>query len=140
MPLVCQLFGHLSTPSSIVLTEDDYFKFLIGMSRVSANPLPSFVQQILTRSTLLFVGFRIDDWDFRAFLNFLLSREAAKSRKDFGLRDVAVQIDPAEDNAKEPDNVRAYLGSLFGREDIDIYWGSADQFLEELYDQWPSTQ
>jgi hypothetical protein len=138
-PLVCQLYGHLSDASSVVLTEDDYFRFLIGMSRVSANPSPSFVQQILTRSTLLFLGFRINDWDFRAFLNFLLSREAAKSRKDFGLRDVAVQIDPAEDDAPDPDQVRDYLKSLFGRADIDIYWGSADKFLEELYDQWPQT-
>jgi hypothetical protein len=140
-PLVCQLYGHLSDPASVVLTEDDYFKFLVGMSRANANPMPSFVQQILTRSALLFLGFRIDDWDFRAFLHFLLSRQAAKSRKDFGLLDVAVQIDPAEEDAPNAAQVRDYLDSLFGRAeiDIDIYWGSVGKFLEELYDQWPAT-
>ncbi len=32
-PLVYHLFGHLARRRSLVLTEDDYFDFLIGVTR-----------------------------------------------------------------------------------------------------------
>ena len=57
-PLVYHLFGHLSEPYSVVLSEDDYFRFLIGMSKAHfANAFKQINAQ-LVRSSLLFLGFR----------------------------------------------------------------------------------
>jgi hypothetical protein len=139
-PLVWQLFGHLSNPWSVVLSEDDYFKFLVGMSRENANPKPSFVNEKLTESGLLFVGFHLDDWDFRAFLHFFLSREAAKTRKGFQVLDVAVQLNPEDGRNTDPDRVRRYLEALFRQSEISIFWGNTDEFLKELADQWPANR
>jgi hypothetical protein len=135
-PLVYQLFGHLSEPTSVVLSEDDYFKFLIGMSLENARPAGSFVNEILTQAALLFLGFHLDDWDFRAFLKFFLSREAAKVRESYEVLDVAVQLDPDDGRNAEPARVREYLERLFQRAKITIYWGSVEQFLEELNSKW----
>jgi hypothetical protein len=135
-PLVYQLLGHLSDPWSVVLSEDDYFKFLVGMAGENAVRRPSFVNQVLTQSGLLFLGFHLDDWDFRAFLHFFLSREAARTRRQFGVLDVAVQLDPEDGRNAEPDRIRDYLEKLFGQAEITIYWGSSEEFLEELGAQW----
>ncbi len=42
-PLVFKIFGELSHPESIVLTEDDYFDFLIGATR-NKNLIPTAVR------------------------------------------------------------------------------------------------
>ena len=56
-PLVYHLFGRLSDPDSLVLTEDDYFDYLIGVT--SRNDLiPGVVRRALADSALLFLGFR----------------------------------------------------------------------------------
>jgi hypothetical protein len=130
------LFGHLSQPYSIVLSEDDYFKFLVGMSKKNASKQPSGVNDLLTQSGLLFLGFRLDDWDFRAFLNFFMDREAAKTRKGWGVKDVAVQLDPDDGRNTDPRRVRRYLEDLFKQSRISIYWGSTQDFLKELLFQW----
>ena len=135
-PLVCHLFGHLSDPYSVILSEDDYFKFLVGMSNENAAKRPSFVNAQLSQSGLLFLGFRLDDWDFRAFLRFFLSREAAHTRRVYGVLDVAVQLDPEDGRNADPDRARRYLDKLFSESNITIYWGSTEEFLQELDVQW----
>ena len=131
-PLVYHLFGHLSDPFSVVLSEDDYFRFLIGISKAHfANAFKQINAQ-LVRSSLLFLGFRLDDWDFRAFLHFFMGQEAAKNRREFDVRDVAVQLDPDDGRNAHPDRVRRYLEQLFRTAQISIYWGSTQDFLAEL--------
>jgi hypothetical protein len=51
-------------PSRIIITEDDYIKFLtvVGIKDVG---VPAQVSQIITDSTLLFLGYSLEDWDFR---------------------------------------------------------------------------
>src|SRR5262249_59458580 len=75
-PLVFQLFGHLGDVGSLVLTEDDYFRYLLSLAGLRAQP--SLTQRLLAQSGLMFLGFRIDDWDFRVFFHFLLSRQSRK--------------------------------------------------------------
>jgi hypothetical protein len=142
-PLVCHLFGHLSDPKSVVLSEDDYFKFLVGISNETAENRASslvnrrrlgHVDARLGQSGLLFLGFRLDDWDFRAFLHFFLNREAAKTRGK--VLDVAVQLDPEDGRYSDPDLVRRYLERLFAQTNIELYWGTTQEFLEELAEEW----
>ena len=72
-PLVYHLFGRLDLPHSIVLTEDDYFEFLLGVPRHAQNA-PKVVREALTRSALLFLGFRLEGWDFRVLFRSILRR------------------------------------------------------------------
>ena len=54
-PLVYHLFGRLSRPESIVLTEDDHFEFLKGAAR-NSELIPNFVQRAMADFGLALSG------------------------------------------------------------------------------------
>ena len=132
-PLVYHLFGHLREPDSIVLTEDDYFDYLIGVTG-NKDLIPGVVRRALADTALLFLGFRMDDWDFRVLFRSLMSQEGRGRRSRYA--HVAVQIDPEEGRILEPERARRYLESYFQDADISIYWGSAEGFVRELWQRW----
>lgn len=89
-PLVYHLFGHFSDLRNSVLTEDDYFDFLIHFWK-EKEAIPSMVRAALINTSLLFLGFRMHHWDFRVLFRSLLAQEGAKRRAKH--THVAVQID-----------------------------------------------
>jgi CHAT domain/SIR2-like domain len=131
-PLVYHLFGHQARGRSTVLTEDDYFDFLIGVTR-NRNLLPSGVRRAFADSSLLFLGFRLDEWDFRVIYRTILQQEGDRSSN---YTNVAVQIDPEEGRSVEPERARRFLERYFGSRNITIYWGSTENFVKELGDAW----
>lgn len=128
-PLVYHLFGQLDQPESLVLTEDDYFSYLINLSR-DPDLVPNMVRGRLTETSLLFLGFRLDEWSFRVLFHSMVNKEVRNRRRRN--THVAVQIDLDEHQVASPDKARRYLESYFGDADINIYWGSAEDFLREL--------
>lgn len=131
-PLVYHLFGHLARPRSLVLTEDDYFDFLIGVTR-NNDLVPFRVRRAFADSSLMFLGFRLDDWDFRVLFRSIVNQEGDRRREH---PHVAVQIDPEEGSTIEPDRARMYLEKYFQGSNITIYWGSTESFVKELHDAW----
>ena len=69
-PLVFHLHGIYEKPESLVLTEDDYLDFLVAIS-MDQNLLPPRIQEAFTDTSLLFLGYRIADWDFRVLFRIL---------------------------------------------------------------------
>lgn len=128
-PLVYHLFGSLSEPDSVVLTEDDYFDFLIGATSNRAL-IPPVVRRALADTALLFLGFRMDEWDFRVLFRSLMSQEGRGRRGRYA--HVAVQIEPEEGRIRQPARARRYLESYFQGADISLYWGSTESFVTEL--------
>ena len=63
-PVVFHLHGHYDVPESLVLTEDDYLDFLVAVSR-DDGLLPHQIQKALAGASLLFLGYRLADWNFR---------------------------------------------------------------------------
>lgn len=134
-PLVYHLFGHLRLLNSLVLTEDNYFDYLIGVSRRGKeDPIPSYVSSQLVQTALLFVGFKIDDWDFRVFFRSLRNRQSRLLSER--IKHVAVQIDPEADRFLDPARARRYLQKYFVGADIYVYWGSTEDFLTDLRVRW----
>jgi hypothetical protein len=130
-PLVFHLFGHLEYPDSLVMTEDDYFDYLIN---VSQNPklIPTFVQGKLADSALLFLGFHIEEWDFRVLLRSLLSPDGGGRRVMYP--HLAAQID-LTGSVLSPEGARAYLAKYFQEfrdASIAVFWGTVDQFAARL--------
>lgn len=134
-PLVYHLFGGFEVQQSVVLTEDNYFDYLIGITR-NTNPMPSVVGKALASSALLFLGFQLDDWDFRVTLRNIMALEGGHKRRTPDFVHVAVQIDPEEGRIRDAERARKYLQNRFEGADINIYWGSVDDFLKELHDHW----
>ncbi len=128
-PLVYHLFGNLDYADTLVLTEDNYFDYLIGATR-NRELIPPAVLKALTAHALLFLGFQMDDWDFRVLFRSIVSREGEVARRRYF--HVGVQVSPEEGRFLEADAARAYLDSYFGSDKISIYWGSAEDFAREL--------
>jgi hypothetical protein len=131
-PLVYQLFGRINEPETLVLTEDDYFDFLIGFTG-NKDMIPEIVRRVFADSALLFLGFRMDDWDFKVLFRSIMSMQGGSRRRDY--TNIAVQIDPEEGVVINTDGARRYLQSYFQEADISIYWGSVQDFCQELYNK-----
>jgi hypothetical protein len=102
-PLVYHLFGHLPDLDSVVLTQDDYFDYLIEVTR-NNDIIPTIVRSQLANTALLFLGFQLSDWDFRVFFRSIMSQEGRTRRRRYS--HVAVQIDPEQDRLVDPERAR----------------------------------
>ncbi len=126
-PLVYHLFGRFDHPQSLVLTEEDYFGWFTAWHTRRAD-IPAVVRSALVEKSLLFAGFRLDDWDFRVIF------QAIRSFGGYHLLDqnlhVGVQLSP-ENQLIEPEAAQEYLESYFG-DKVNIYWGDTRRFLDEL--------
>ena len=128
-PLVYHLFGRLDARDSMVLTEDDHFDFLIGVTS-NRDLIPVTVRRALADTALLFLGFHMEDWNFRVLFRSIINQQGGGRRKRYA--HVAAQIDPEQGRASDPARARRYLEGYFDSADITIYWGSAEDFLREL--------
>ena len=134
-PLVYHLFGRLQYQDSMVIKEDDFFDFLIGMRKYKEF-VPPVVRSALANSGLLFLGFQLDDWNFRVMFRAILDQEGGRGRRA-RYAHVAAQIDPEEGRILEPRRARKYLESYFQQEaSISIYWGSPEDFTRDLLKRW----
>src|SRR5262249_7346201 len=93
----------------------------------------------LARSSFMFLGFRVDDWSFRVFLHYL---DSMPSRSLLGKKlHVCVQVDPDDGLGADPSATRRFLERYFRASwtFFEIYWGSAEDVLQELDRQWRAT-
>jgi hypothetical protein len=133
-PLVYHLFGRMDEQDSIVLTEDNYFKFLIGVTG-NKDLIPSAVRRALADTALLFLGFQMDEWNFRVLFHGILSQQGGSRRDRYS--HIAAQIEPEEGRILEPERARKYLESYYFNDAyISIFWGSAEDFVNELWRNW----
>jgi hypothetical protein len=130
-PLVYHLFGHLSDPESLVLTEDNYFDYLIGVTK-NKDLIPPAVRKALSDTALLFIGFALDEWDFRVLFRSIMTPEIQERSRGRKLAHVGAQITPEEGRMIELEGARRYLESYFGEAMISIYWGTVADFVQEL--------
>ena len=131
-PLVYHLFGNLRSSDTLVLTEDDFFDFLIGVTR-NSDLIAGVVRASLVGSALMLLGFQMDDWHFRTFFRFVMNLGGRAGMEDFS--HLAVQVSPGEDRIIDPRRARQFLETYFIRNDkvpISIYWGNAEDFTKEL--------
>jgi hypothetical protein len=131
-PLVYHLLGSLDEPESLVLTEDDYFDFLIGVTR-NEDLVPTVIRRRLADSALMFVGFQLDQPDFRVLYRSLMNTEGNR-RGEY--THIAVQIDPEEGATIDAGRARKYLEGYFQNAHMSLYWGSSEHFVKDLDKAW----
>ncbi len=137
-PLVFHIFGFFRDDDSLVLTEDDYFDYLISLIQYKPR-IPAVVGHQTTSTSLLFLGFQLTDWNFRVLYRLIMSQEGSSRLKQ--LTHVAVQVDPEEEALINPRAARKYLEDYFGSSGpVNIFWGSAAEFLKELSRQLASVE
>jgi hypothetical protein len=136
-PLVYHLFGKIGLPKSLVLSEDDYFEYLMWVNNPAARiRLPDPIITSWREDALLFLGFQLEDWNFRALFRSILYGDRRRSIRDYP--SVAVQLQPGS-GYLNAENARRYLADTFSSDLVDIYWGSGEDFLGELNNQMPAS-
>jgi SIR2-like domain len=131
-PAVFHLHGYVPVAESLVLTEDDYMDFLVNVASDN-EVIPPQIARALTGTTLLFIGYRIADWNFRVLLR---SFERFMERT-VSFLNVAVMLPPAASESTR-EEAQAYLTSYYANIDVRVYWGSVKDFMEELKKRWDS--
>lgn len=135
-PLVFYLHGALDIVESMVLTEDDYLEFLVCVSEYE-NLIPPSVSERFTTSSLLFMGYSLDDMNFKVIFRKLASYMGRNEAE----RHVSVQLAPKADESSEQFiaramKQRAYLERQFGLQKVKVYWGTCRDFARELRARW----
>ena len=115
-----------------MLTEDDYFGFLIGITR-DKDLVPLKVRRAFSDTSLMLLGQPELGFDTRVIYQSILSQEGNRRGEH---THVAVQIDPEESRSVDPNRARKYLETYFQSSNFTIYWGSTESFIKELRDAW----
>ncbi|HSG15093.1 MAG TPA: SIR2 family protein, partial [Anaerolineae bacterium] len=136
-PLVYHLLGLDAHPASMVLTEDDYLDFLVTIS-ADSRIIPRRVQQALSDSSLVLLGYELQEWDFRVLFRGLIARKRTERRR----LSVAIQLTPSANDTGRPAEVasaQSYLERYFDKANFKIFWGSSQEFVQELWGHWQAT-
>ena len=139
-PIVFHLHGHIGDPDSFVLTEDDYLDFMVNVRRhegsgnVTGLALPPKIAALLSSTSLLFLGYGLRDWNLRVLLRALVEAADVSTRRI----SVSVQIEPGDDLVDELGKAKAveYLEKYFDGLKIRVFWGTGQEFLAKLKDEW----
>ncbi len=76
--------------SGLVLSEDDYVDFMTTMSSSAGRGMPRLLSQMIVDSSLLLLGYSLEDWDFRTIYKALIEgQERDQLRMSY-----AIQYDP----------------------------------------------
>jgi hypothetical protein len=133
-PYLYYVFGKRETSDdqrkTWVLTEDDFFDYTIRSTQYKL--MPSVVGEALTSGSLLFLGFPLEDWKFRVLFRMILAKGGSALLTDGEFRHVGVQVDPGQASIENVHKAREYLQKYFAPSKIDIYWGTAADFLRQL--------
>jgi hypothetical protein len=132
-PLVYHLHGVESAPSSLVLTEDDHLDFLVKISWDN-SAIPALIAEALADSSLLLLGYQLQDWDFRVLFRGLINSKRGSRR----LLSLAIQLSlkHGQDEVGSMEEAEEYLEKYFDKANFKIYWGETQEFTDELWANW----
>src|SRR5262249_7517977 len=130
-PFVFHLHGQLSTPNSLLVTEDDYIDFTVSLGQQDEDSvIPHQIRRVLATRALLFVGYSLEDWNFRVLMRQLMKQQKVqRTQKALSL---SIQLSDDQIPKAKRDEAEQFLADYLGTDKIYIYWGQAGPFLEEL--------
>ncbi|MEO3858462.1 SIR2 family protein [Acrocarpospora sp. B8E8] len=139
-PLVYHLHGAMRDPATFVLAEDDYMVFLrnLVIERTTGNSrmFPPSILAALTTRPLLFVGYSLQDWSFRALFQEMGRSIPGISRR----RHVSIQLSPTRGTSGWTVRDLELLLAWYYREwQISVFWGGTKEFFTELRNRMGAT-
>ena len=139
-PVVYHLFGMERYPESLVLSEDDYLDLLWALAKdipgdSGERIIPPFLEAELHDSSLLLLGYRLQDWDLSVLFHGLLwGGHTDISRR---LASTAIHLDLKEQPlVRDRKKAELYLKSYFGQAQLDVQFGDSDDFVAKLWQEW----
>ena len=109
-----------AVPPRLIITEEDYIEFLtiVGIEDVG---VPKLIAEKIVDSALLFLGYGLEDWDFRTLFKGLNE----KIRNFEQRRSFAIQKNPSE-----------FWVDFWERKKVNISDMDLYEFSEKLYEQY----
>ncbi len=141
-PVVYHLLGLENYPQSMVLSEDDYLDLLWTLARDKPGGsdsgeriIPPYLEAELRSSSLLLMGYRLQDWDLRILFRGLLTadRDVIKNRP----KSTAIQINIKDQPlVEDEEQAKLYLERFFEQAALDVKFGDSDDFVQQLWNKW----
>jgi len=111
---------------NIIITEDDYVDFLVNCGGpVSPYFPPRSLARVYRAKRFLFLGYSLEDWNFRVFLKLLALQKTLSGKEK--LRHWAIQRDPSP--LDEP---------LWRQRNVNLYQADLIDFCRGLEASWPA--
>ena len=129
-PVVYHVFGTFQNEEELVLTEDDYFEFLIQATN-NRDLIPEVIRSKTMHGSLAFLGFHLTDWSLRVLQYIFKSQQSHQALQRHV--HVAVQLNRADDSQNQSTHLATYLSGLiseFGN--VQIFWGRPEDFIAQL--------
>jgi hypothetical protein len=139
-PLVLHLFGHEAFPQTMVLSEDDYLRFFLSFTHPDDTNrerplLHQNVKSVIATKPVLFMGFRLEDWDFKVLFHALNSGVGATPLDSRYFYNFIIHLDPQRQYARQDYDVeqaRSYLEKYLTRSRFMVDWRETSEFLHDL--------
>ncbi|MCA9178967.1 MAG: SIR2 family protein [Planctomycetales bacterium] len=129
-PVVMHWFGQVHDPESLVITEREYMDFLFNIAAFP-DSIPPMIDAALSRTYVLFLGFRLFDIHFQTLLR---SIKKNLINNQFVDRHIAVQFVDIEDgDDKQRQDAEDYLKRYLDQEKISVEVGSPVSFIAALH-------
>jgi hypothetical protein len=100
----------------LLITEEDYIQFLT-VAATADRGVPQAISKEMTTSTLLFLGYSLEDWDFRTIFKGLIESLLAHQRR----KSFAIQVRPPE-----------FWVKFWEKKGVNIYDVELDEFAAQL--------
>lgn len=124
-PLVFHLYGIDEAAGSMVLTEDDYLRFLVNAAATiggPTDPVPRLVRQAMSDSSLLLLGYELASWEMRALFWGLIEPRAQKLAGA-----ITAQLEPTEQEKR-------YLQRYYtDSQRFDVVWNGVQEALAGIF-------
>jgi hypothetical protein len=133
-PLIYHLHGHKDRADSIVVTEDDYIDFLVGLTEGSSalHLLPQVIQTSM-KNSLLFIGYSLSDLNLRVLLRGVLKVVSPSSER----LNVTLQLPPLNDADPEKQATQQkYFEKYYDKLHLTVVWCDGKTFAQELIERW----
>ena len=95
-PVVLHLNGYDADPAqqaNLILSEESYLEHFIRMTREQDVRLPAQVNTALSESSFLFLGYDLNDWEFRVVIQGLIRTIEQRRRREDRKLHVGVQLE-----------------------------------------------
>jgi hypothetical protein len=133
-PTVFHLHGHIAEQNSVLVAEDDYIDFTVSLAqrREKTDPvIPHFVRRALGNTNLLFIGYSLEDWNFRVLLRHIMKQQQVQLHDRYSSLSIQLASKnlPPDKRCRAEEFLEKYLRTSSA---IDVYWGDAGEFLRDL--------
>jgi hypothetical protein len=133
-PLVLHLFGLEHYPGTMVLGEDNYLDFLVRMAQdnnLLSPIIPVYLREALDSTSVMLLGYRLQDWDFRVLYRYLNLRP-----NQLRGTSMVIQLTPDQQyRVANADEAKQYLDRYFSKP-FKVQWGDTDSFLNKLWEEY----